>query len=225
MNISTESINIDIIGTRLSIRFSHVIFPLDVREFSEGLLKIGYTPLAQFPPLPTMGKGIATGRIAIKGNSVIDINCDRQFIGIQNQNIENLITDFNELFILLKDKRFFGESIHHRFIEFQGHFECWSKKNPLATLKKVSSALEIMKTSEKIFDSPSALHHLRIVPAEKPIDSDDFYELIIEPNITRPTRSYEIAMVFRNHEMNKTISTVENVIPNITQIIHELEAK
>jgi hypothetical protein len=217
--------DIDIIGTRLSVRFNHVIFPIDVREFSEGLQKIGYSPLAQFLPLPTMGKGMATGRIAAKGNSVIDINCERQFIGLQNQNIETLIADFDELIELLKDKRYFGEGIHPRFIEFQGHFECWSKKNPLVILKKVSSALEIIKTGETIFDSPSALYHIRIVPAEKPIDSDDFYELIIEPNSTRPTQSYEIALVFRDHEMNKTIATVENVLPNITKIMQDLEAK
>src|SRR3989337_2676715 len=77
------------LALRMSVRFNYVLFPIDMREFVNRVASLQYTPLGELPAEPTAAGPDASlvgqGPVARKGNLTVDINTEKQFIGISGQ--------------------------------------------------------------------------------------------------------------------------------------------
>ena len=210
---------------RMSIRFNYIIFPLDLSRLIGALQGIGFTPLAPIPPIPAsiFGRSLGSGLIAGNGNCLVDVNSDRQFIGVQDSDLDKTLERFNEMSSLLASPDLLGNHMKTWFIEFQARLQYWPKANGLGIFKQISSEIPLLEAWSHILPSPPALFHIRVNPIEQPIDSPDYYEIIFEPNLACPQECYEILIVFRNPDRTKVEGFARDIKKTSDKLASALE--
>lgn len=185
---------------RLSARFNNVVFPIDMTEFAKALMNSGYTLAAQIPlPEPTAITRLAyAGPMARKGTLVVDANSEKQFIGVSDMNLSNLIVGFDEVLRLVGDKKKIGGPLVPWFLEFQGHFEYFPEGSPLDLLKALSKSCGFLESWNRILKKEVALFGFKVAPASSVPDSAEFLEVVVEPSPGKSISSFEVIVILRS---------------------------
>ena len=74
-----------------------------------------------------------------------------------------------------------------------------------------------------MLEGPAALYHLRLAPALVPPDSENYYDITIEPNQGRPSEEWELAAIWRNKDVARTVEFAGNFRKNLERLLSELE--
>lgn len=211
---------------RLSVRFQHVIFPLDMEPFARALVKNGFALREPFPPAsPSRVDRFAyTGPMALRDDIVVDINYQMQFVGITSKNWESIAKAFDDVMGMLEDDNSLGGPFKKWFYEFEGHFEYRpTDENPLKILSSASSGLKCIQECEGVVGTKCALRSIRIGPANTAPDSSDFFEVIIEPTMGRPHSSFEILIIYRNEKSELVNEFAERVDKTIQTLMRSMQ--
>lgn len=209
---------------RFSVRYNCIISPLDLNNLGEELVKNGYklTIPIKVPPSP-ITRISGQGEIASKEGSIIDVNTDRVIVGVSSSNPVTAINIFQEILEILRLPNIIGIDKIPAFYEIQGRFEFFRIKNPRETLINMRNKMPIFDNIDKILGATTSLYNLRLCSADRPVDSPDFYEIVLEPNMGHPEESFDICVVYRNSNL-EVIKQFFNEMPNnIINLVDEIE--
>lgn len=209
---------------RASIRFNHVIFPLDMVAFANLLAANGYK-LTEPPPRPEPSSIVRmayAGPMATKDGVIVDGNNQAQFVGITSTDPGRLINSFDEVRKILDSRDVLGGPLKEWFTELQAHFEYWPPESPVHILKRVGSDCEVLTKFEKIMERKCSLREIRVVPEEVDPDSPDFFEIVMQPSPGRPSSSFEILVIFRNQNRDKVMDCARNIDKIVERLVDSL---
>jgi len=203
--VSSTDGEIAIKNLRLSARYQHVLFPLDILQFAAALSRKGFA-LNEPPPPPSPSSidrlGYA-GPLAMKDGAMVDVNGQREFVGVSCQNLEKLLKTFDEVMVVLEDDKSMGGPLHRWFCEFQGRFEYRPRgEDPMDMLRNAGERASFVKNCGDALGKKCTLRDIRVVKSGTSPDSSSYFEVMIEPTFGRPHSSFEAIMIFRDEKLD-----------------------
>lgn len=204
---------ITIQNMRLSTRFQHPIFPLDIIGFAKALAASGYTLATQLPaPIPNaIVRSAYVGPFARKDTSVIDANTERQFVGVSDVDPIKLVEIHEEMSRILADDRKVGGPLRPWFVELQAHLIFAPAKPPLETLRFISEGVRFVKGSSSLIGGDASIYSMRIAGAMTTVDSPNYSEVVIEPSPGRENKLLEIVIIKRNENQDELLDFARNI--------------
>jgi hypothetical protein len=223
----SSEFTIESISSRSSARFSYVVSPLDLRDYSKCLTKLGYRLLQPLPPEPPIGPpsiGLAaSGLIARKDLFLADINTERQFIGISGGDSSSNSDRLHEILETLVSDGFVSRDRIH-FRELQTRYRVFTRQASNAMRESCKNAT-LLKLATKSYGRDMALFTARLIAADSKIDSPDYFEIYIEPSIARPESEMGMSIVFRNHDVEEFQHFVATCDERIESLVRGLLKK
>ena len=215
------------VSSRSSARFNYVVSPLDLRDFSKCLTKLGYRLLQPLPPESPLGSLsiglVASGPIAGKDRFLADISTERQFIGISGGDSPSNYERLREILETLVSDGFVSrERIH--FHELQTRYRVFTRQASDAMRESCKNAT-LLKLAAKCYGRDMALFTARLIAADSKIDSPDYFEIHIEPSIARPESEMGLSVVFRNHDVEEFQHFVASCDERVESLVRGLLSK
>ncbi len=209
-------------ASRVSVRFRHVIFPIDIRDFVNVLSDLTYEITAELPPEPhePSPRVAGAGPVATKGEFAVDINTEKQFFGVRGPLVEAL-DELIRIFETLKPLGIRKENVF--FYEAQSRYKALipDAAELLFTLEQTSP---LAKIAGGIFDADLGLLTARVVSKDTLLDSPDYLEIFIQPTLTRPTSEMEVRLLFRNADLSEFRSRVADAEQSVQELLSALPA-
>ena len=204
------------------MKLHHVIFPLDQKVLLDEFGKAGFQP-AKKGQIISNSLVIQPGDIAIKNNTVVSLFPDSMMIevtGLSSQEVMQITKEAESIFTkagLDFKKESFRELTIVCFVE--------SGKSPVKAIQRFLGPLKRKEDFEKILGNKPPSHFMiRLLPKDAVIDTEDFYDLKIEPAIRNPTKEYFIGMNIRSKnkgDMEKFLLTLDT---KLNAMISAIEA-
>ena len=208
---------------RISLVLRSVFFPLTFPDYIDSFSKKGFS-LGPFPPrtLISGNRAYLSGRIATKGKTFVDIDSDRKIVACEGKNLEELISTFSEVMdIVSEDYSVPPDEID--YFEFNADVVVKSQNNPIQRLKMVYRDIELIKRFNEILGVPVSNFILTLIPSEALPTDRSWFDIRIEPRLTKPTREYFIHVVFRDKNMKKVLDFSKEVNSTIIKLLSTLE--
>ena len=204
---------------RLTMVFRPILFPITMPDFFESLSKKGFeVPTQAMAPLPAGGRIYATGIVGRKKEVNIDVTAERKFIGCEGKDLSSVIEVFTEIFGMVpKD---FGINLPQdlEYVEFIGNMIGSGMEKAIEQLQASLDNPLLLKINQ-ILNAESAFFGLRIVPKSTLPRDSKWYDISIEPRVTRAESQYFVSVTFRDPEFNKVIQFAKDVPSTITKLI------
>lgn len=220
-----KKVDFQYVNVRFSIRFDFVLFPFNIVELVEYLVKAGYTPAIPPPPKP-FGQIRLTvkGKIAQKGNVEVEVNDDRGVLAATSAVPALAVQSLNEILQIIRDK--FGVDLDAKasFYETTGTLDARTNKNALEMMERFNEKNSAIKELGSLMGQDVSGYTLRLVPKGQVPSSAEWLDITIEPNIVKPSASYIVLTVFRSKEKSKVEGFVQSWTENMSRIFEAIEA-
>ena len=201
------------IGIQNAIKLHHVIFPLDQKILLDEFGKAGFQP-AKKGQIISNTLVIQGGDIAVKNNTVVSLFPDSmtvQITGLSSTEVMQTTKEAESIFTkagLDFKKEFFRELTIGCFVD--------SGKNPTKSVQRFLGPLKRKESFEKILgDKPPAHFMIRLLPKDAVVDTEDFYDVKVEPSLRNPTKEYYFSMNIRSkkiEDMEKFLLTLDTKV-------------
>lgn len=212
------------VSIRFSIRMNYVLSPLDSAELIDVVVKAGYARTAPLPPRrPTGVRFGFTGTIAQKGETMIDINDERGFLGATGPSPASAIQGLNEVLQLVKTNLKVDLEGMAAFYEMIGNLEVETDVNPLEKIGQLSERNKSFEEFGKIMDEDVAPFSLKLIPKGKIPNQTEWFEITIKPDLIKPT-TYRITAVYRSKDKSKVQKFVNESMSKISKILDTIES-
>jgi len=210
---------------RLSTRYHHALFPLDVMRFARAITAVGYSLETQIPAMSPVAvtRNAYVGPLARKDTTLVDVNSERQFVGISDVNSQKLVERFEETTRLLEDSLLVGGPLKPWFTELQGHLEYRPTKSPLTFLSQIGDGVRHIEKLEPLIGRKAALYNLRVASAMTTADSPNYTEVMIEPSPCREDSSLEVIVIKRSENSQEILDFSKNIEARVSEALHSLE--
>jgi len=209
------------LALRMSVRFDYVLFPLDMREFVDRVASLQYTPLGELPPEPAVSGPDASlvgqGPVARKGNLTVDINTEKQFIGISGQN--EAAETFGELSSILAAHNDILDPSRVAFFEMQARYRTKTPSNPLAAMARLGENSRVIKEATQALGLPVDLFSVRLIAGPNGPNSSDYLEVWLQPIASLPTKDLGISVIFRDSDRVKFEATSTQLETRILKLL------
>lgn len=206
---------------RVSVRFNYVLFPLDLREFGRLLVSRGYALSGDLPPdSPTVGPDVrhgGQGQLARKGEYLIDVNTERQFIGVAGGEPVGTLAELERIADDLKDAVDFNKAM---FFELQARYLVRPPTSPLSLIQGWGRDASFVKTAGVAFGRAMDLFAVRLISGPSGPNHPDYFEIWLQPAAASPDRDLGVSVVFRHPELSefrKLASTFEAMTAKLLQ--------
>ena len=197
------------LALRISVRFDYVLFPIDMREFVNRVASLQYAPLGELPPEPPASGPEASlvgqGPVARKGNLTVDINTEKQFIGISGQS--EAIETFGQLSSILAAHKDILDPLQIAFFEMQARYRTRAPSSPLAAMARLGKNSRVTKEATQALGLPVDLFSVRLIAAPRGPNSTDYLEVWLQPIASLPTKDLGISVIFRDSDRAKFEAT------------------
>lgn len=210
---------------RLSTRYHHALFPLDVMRFARAIESIGYMLETQVPRASTVAitRNAYVGPLARKDTTIVDVNSEKQFVGISDSDSVKLVERFNEIAGLLADSQLVGGPLRPWFVEVQCHLEYRTEKSPLAILARIGEGMKGVESLKSVIGGKASLYNLKVASASTTADSPNYCEVLIEPAPARESSSLEVIVIKRNEKTDEVVEFCKDIVTIVGEALHSLE--
>jgi hypothetical protein len=210
---------------RVAFRLGRLFFPADLLDFANIISRHGYSILAQIGPkraYPTSQLGGALDPLAQKQNMLLDINTEKQVIGITGPVLIDLFKTMNEM-VMIMNENFYIEKKDFMFFELQGSMYKITKSNPLGLMTKVSKKASFLKLFSERLNSDVALRSIRISPSGLSPHDLDYFDIVIEPSLASPNKILQISIMYRQKDLDILSKRTSRIDSVINELIGSLE--
>lgn len=209
------------LALRMSVRFNYVLFPVDMREFVNRVASLQYTPLGELPPEPTASGPDASlvgqGPVARKGNLTVDINTEKQFIGISGQSqAKETFAQLSAIIAALKDNL---EPLQVAFFEMQARYRTRAPSSPLAAMARLGKNSRVTREATQALGLPVDLFSVRLIAGPSGPNSTDYLEVWLQPIASLPTKDMGISVIFRDSDRGKFESTSHQLESRLLKLL------
>ena len=146
-----------------------------------------------------------TGDFARKGSCVVDLIPDLQVIGVKGGNIEEVEEIYEEVKEVILNELDINFEQEVKFYEFTGDYNIESKKKAIDCISNLFSQIEFLSKSSSILGSETSLFTIRLIPKGQIPNQAEWFDIVIEPIILRPSHFYA-SVVFRSKNEAKVLS-------------------
>lgn len=187
---------------RVSVRFNYVLFPLDLRDFGQLLVARGYALSGDMPPDSPIGapdvRHGGQGQLARKGEFVVDVNTERQFLGVAGGEPLQTLAELEGIADDLKDTVDFSKAM---FYELQARYLVRPPTSPLSLVQAWGRDAAIVKTASAAFGRAMNLFSVRLISGPAGPNHPDYFEIWLQPAAASPDRDLGVSVVFRNAKL------------------------
>ena len=219
------AITIDSLDLSFSIVTDHIFFPLDLRDVRPVLARNGFELSHLTSPLPVrpirVGGG---GMIARKENFSVNMDFDRNIVGLSGKSSERIIEVFDELTKILKDEMRVDLASRARYYEMVSHYHVITNRKPSERFSRICEGMEIFEKIEKIMGFPVSSFGLRISPKGSDPDEVEWFDVAVEPDTPQPNKYY-CGIVFRSKEKEKVTQQILRDREFVRQLIEVIESE
>jgi len=207
---------------RISSVLNSFFFPLTSPEVFDALkvrgFEIGRPPI----PFPTGLRVYLSGTIARKGSVLIDVDDNRNLVGVSGESIENSLKAFSEVLSMLREDFFVNLDAELNYVELIAHYLIKTDNNPFEVLQN-SSEIRFKDKLQQILNTNVSEYRISIVPTGVLPLSRKWFEISISPKLTMPTKAYWVEVIFRDTTHNTVTAFASNLNSTISNIISTLE--
>jgi hypothetical protein len=200
----------------------NVLFPVDQAKIISDLAANGFQPTAPGQMIENK-LIIQQGDLAIKNNTVFTMNSQAQMIRVTGLNILEVYQTWKEIEKILQIQDIDLKSTG-RLFEFK--IECFIKtgKNPLKIFQNHFKSTNIPQKFDKLFnEKPSSMLGIRLVPSDGCIDTENYYDIRLEPFLRNAKDQYFLNFLYRNKDASKSEKLFANVESKISEILKLIE--
>lgn len=206
---------------RLVERFMNVLYPIEIPVLLRLLPNIGYiVPQKLYKGIIEPGEALA-----VKGNTELLLNQDNKTLGLEGNNIKELVERFNEL------RNFWQEKInpqppaitHYVEIAGSGFIETTSK--PRENFVHYWSGFERMNAFSKFIGFNVINFGIRLVDQSLEPNSPEWFEIRVNPEIISSENRYYINVVWRTKELANSVENINRLEDIIIKAVNEIERK
>lgn len=211
---------------KISVRFNFILFPIDSIRLIESLKSNGFEILGKMPSpaeVPLKMRVHVGGTVARKGNGLVDIDPDKQILGVAAPSIDETLSVFNELQQVIKHGLEIDIENRARFFELQATYTFDSDQSPIDNLSRFLSQSDLISEASAILDEDVSPFTLRLVSKGRIPNQEEWLDTTFEPSVVRPHRTYLISLVYRSAQRAKVLSFFKGIESKITGMIDLIE--
>ena len=211
---------------RFSIKFDYVLFPFDIVELIDYLVKAGYAPMVP-PPPKMLGQNVrlsAKGKIAQKGDTEIEVNDERGVLAATSPIPISAMQSLNEIIRIIKEKLGVDLTEKAIFYELMGNLDIKTGRNATEMIERISEKNKCMEEIGKILNHDISNYTLRLVPKGQVPSQTEWLDITIEPNIIKPSTTYRVLLIHRSKDKSQMEKFIQSWMENVTNVIKAVEA-
>lgn len=190
---------------RLAGKYNFIVYPIDQAVLRKVLSSQNYQLTIQDTAILSIN-----GIIGKKDGITVDVQTEGQVVGVSTTNPTTVLSTFEELEGALSEE--IGERLDSkaRFYEAIIQFQVKTSKNPMHVMAQLEKNYPYCEQISKIIGEKVAPLSIRFSPANRSIESEDWFDFRIEPMPNKATSSYLILLIFRSGERQKVIEEIKN---------------
>jgi hypothetical protein len=212
-------------SVRLAFKGNYVVFPLDQRDFFAALHEVGFN-IPREPPRDVPPGVIATvfGAVARAEGMVLDMDMERQVVGLEGPNVDRVIAKFAEVENLLNER--FGLNLleNVRFYENIASFQLATGANPVETIGRLPGFERVVECFGSVAGKALSPLSIRVRLSESAPGDVEWFEMAVEPLMINPKVRYYVNSIFRSAQRAKVIDFTRELQTRTAQAINSLES-
>jgi hypothetical protein len=205
---------------RISMVLNSIFFPLTAKEAFDSFQTRQFDMGQPKGTLPSGRRAYVSGTIARKGNVLVDVDNQRNLVGVQGDSIKECLEVFEEIIVILKDDFDVNLEDDLNYAELIVQYLIPTESNAFEALQK-SVSFKSNKLNG-ILGVETSIYSYSVVPKGVLPTSKKWFEISISPKLTIPTKAYWVEVVFRDintksvtaftSKLNSTVYKILNVI-------------
>lgn len=207
---------------RLSVRFRRIFFPVDLLELVSILQETGYQlllPPEKMSPGGGTSRVEASGTIASKGFSRLDINMERGILGITSAGIEQAIADFEDIetrlgsLVNVPDSAWFYEAILEGTVV--------GDEPAIMVVAGIAKGAPLFASMSEVWGEPLTNFGFRLIRTGQSPNQEEWLDIKIEPDVRR-AEVFVFEGVHRSQEKGRVLTFMRSFtdrLENTIQVI------
>jgi hypothetical protein len=212
-------------SVRMAVTLTSVIFPLDFVDLTQALKKNQYDVGIDLPMAGIGHRVGGAGVIAKKGGISVVADSERRFIGIDGRSPKDVSSSFEELTQILKKELWVDVYAQSAFYEINMRLNVLAHTNPTKAITKFFENLEGIQALESIIGEKTSLFTIRLVPKDKLPSGNEWFDIRLEPDVSRPERAMAVEIVYRKTSYKDVRNFIDTADQKIEAILDRLEQK
>jgi hypothetical protein len=164
------------------------------------------------------------GTVAAKEELTVDSLVDKQVLGINGSDTSRLLTAFEQLETSISTELGIQLQTRARFYETIIYFNVRTGNNPVTVFGNLRNRFPYCNEMSVILEEDVSPISYHIAPVNASVDSENWFDFIIEPLLNRAASTYHIGFIFRNSRRDLVINAFRNSKEKITQALRLLES-
>lgn len=212
-------------SVRMTVSLRPVIFPLDFVDLTQALKERQYDVTIDLP-MAGIGRRVGgAGVIAKRGDISIVADSDRRFVGVDGRSPKDVSHSFEELTQILKDELWVDVHAQVAFYEVTMRLNVLARSNPTKIITGFFEHLEGIQVLESIIGERTSLFTIRLVPKDKLPSGNEWFDIRIEPDVSRPEQAVAVEIVYRKAAYKDVRNFIDTADQKIEAILDRLEQK
>jgi hypothetical protein len=214
---SPKSIGFELVDVRLGVKLHYVVPVINFAELALLLQKSGYN-ISQTSPAPVYFTGV-------RGAVQIYIDGMKGVFGATAANIDNTVEAIDEIFAVANQSFDFDLNKYVSFFEIEINATCNIHKDVYVIMAKLFQDSSDMKMLNKILKGNYAQISLKLTPAGKNINNQEWYDLTIEPKVNSAGNILIVRVLCRSPRLKDIVENAKRTEANVTSIIEKVLSK
>lgn len=223
MNTSEMETIIHRVQMRITLHFEFVLFPIDFVELIRTLSNKGFEIIAPPPPVALPGARLGfKGDLAKKGKCIIDINPDRQILGVKGVDFGEIDVVYKELKEIIQNDLDINIEKRIRFYELTGEYEIESNKRAIDSIANLFAQNDFVSKCTSILDNEVTIFTIRLVSKGQIPNQEEWFDISIEPIVLKPSL-FLLSAVFRSKNESKVLTFARTSESKILELIRLIQ--
>jgi len=210
-------------SVRMTVSLTSVIFPFDFADLAQALKNKQYDITVDLPPAGIGARVGGTGTIAKRGDVSVVADSQRRFVGVDGRSPKDVLSSFEQLTQILKDELWVDVHAQGAYYEVIMRLSVLARGNPTAAITRFFEGMKGIKELESIIGEPASLFTVRLVPRDKLPSGNEWFDIRLEPDVSRPERAVAVEIVYRKASYKHVKDFVDTVDQKIEAILDRLE--
>ncbi len=177
--------------------------------------------LQQIPPIPPGPRAYIDGYIAMKNECLVETNNEKKLLAVDGVDNEKTIQVMKDIISMSQKDFNVNLDTDLDFIELTAHCIIATDKNPLEAFNKFKSCTFDRFT--ELLGSEATLFGVRLTPNNSPPSSKYWYDIQIQPRLTKSDKEYYVSIIYRAEDVEKVIDFCQKINSKIESIITLIE--